>query len=46
MGTLMSDERLDQTLDGLAKRIASAVDRMPSHQQFLDDYCAAPAALT
>ena len=44
MGALMSDERLKQTLDGLARGIAGAVESMPAHQRFLDGYCA-PAAV-
>jgi tryptophan halogenase len=39
LGALMRDGRLKQTLDDLRARIGSTVREMPSHQQFLQDYC-------
>ena len=39
LGALMSDGRLKQSLEEVRAKIASAVEAMPSHQQFLDAYC-------
>jgi tryptophan halogenase len=40
VGALMSEGRLSRTLADLAHRVARDVEAMPSHQQYLDDYCA------
>lgn len=42
MGALMSDGRLKQTLEDLARTTASTVGAMPAHQAFLDRYCTGP----
>ena len=42
MGHLMTDEQLKTALGGLQAGIARAVSQMPSHQEFIDRYCAAP----
>jgi tryptophan halogenase len=39
MGRLMPPEQLRQALGDLKRNIARAVDRMPSHQAFVDSYC-------
>jgi len=44
MGELMQPEQLRKALNDLKSNIANAVARMPSHQSFLADYCAAPGA--
>jgi tryptophan halogenase len=44
MGRLMSSEQLRGALDALKGNIASAVARLPEHQQFLDSYCSAQKA--
>jgi len=44
MGRLMPPEQLRQALDSLKGNIARAVEGMPSHQAFLDRYCAAKSA--
>jgi tryptophan halogenase len=41
MGRLLSGERLRAALDSLKTSIAGAVSKMPSHKEFLEDYCAA-----
>lgn len=38
---LMSDNELGNFLSGLKKSVDDNVARMPSHQQFIDDYCKA-----
>lgn len=43
IGSLMRDGRLAQALDDARRQVAARVARMPSHQQFLDGYCARPA---
>lgn len=40
MGRLMNDEQLGMVLNGLRNKVASTVERMPSHQDFVDRYCA------
>ena len=42
LGALMSDGRLKQSLEEIHTRVAATVERMPTHQQFLERYC--PAA--
>jgi len=37
----MSDNELDQFLNGMEKTIAQAVDKLPGHQDFIDRYCKA-----
>jgi tryptophan 7-halogenase len=37
----LSDEDLKRLLDGIKTPIAQAVERMPSHQEFVDRYCKA-----
>ena len=44
MGALMTTDQLRDALAGLKTNIAGAVARMPRHQDFLDQYCASPAA--
>jgi tryptophan halogenase len=39
MGAIMSEGRLRQTLEDLRTRIVVAVEKMSTHQQFLDAYC-------
>jgi tryptophan 7-halogenase len=39
LGALMSDGRLKRTLEDIAVNVARRVDAMPSHQQFLEQYC-------
>jgi tryptophan halogenase len=43
MGALLGDERLRTALDTLKANIESAVSRMPTHKEFLLQYCAANA---
>jgi tryptophan halogenase len=38
MGALMPPEQLRRALDDLKGNIARAVTRMPSHQEFVDQY--------
>lgn len=38
-GRLMSEEQLRQALANLSGSIAKAVEKMPSHQEFIDRYC-------
>ena len=40
MGAMMDDAQLRQALADLKRNIDAAVDRLPSHQAFLDQYCA------
>ena len=44
LARLMPPGQLRQALDGLKSNIAGSVATMPSHQQFLDRYCPAPAS--
>ncbi|HEU4654574.1 MAG TPA: tryptophan halogenase family protein [Steroidobacteraceae bacterium] len=37
----LSDEQLKGLLDGIRNPIANAVERMPTHQEFIDRYCKA-----
>jgi hypothetical protein len=39
MGELMSEGRLKRELGDIARNISKTVGAMPSHQQFLDNYC-------
>jgi tryptophan 7-halogenase len=41
LGSLMSDGRLRNTLEDLRQDIARTVGAMPTHQEFLQSYCAA-----
>lgn len=41
MGRLMTRDQMQRALDGLKTSIAAAVAKMPSHQAFLEQYCAA-----
>ena len=43
MGRLMPPEQLRGALTDLKGNIARAVERMPSHQAFIDRYCPSPA---
>ncbi|MBB5518936.1 tryptophan halogenase family protein [Amphiplicatus metriothermophilus] len=40
MGRLLEGERLRRALDSLRRNIADAVAKLPSHQAFLESYCA------
>ena len=40
MARMLSDERLKTMLATLKGNIASAVEKMPTHKEFLDRYCA------
>ena len=42
-GRLMGNDALKKSLDELRSTIANNVQQMPTHQQFIDHYCAAPA---
>jgi tryptophan 7-halogenase len=42
MGRMLGPERLKRALDTLAASIAGAVDKMPTHREFLTAYCGAP----
>jgi tryptophan halogenase len=44
MAALMTADQLRDALAGIRSNIAGAVARMPRHQDFLDQYCASPAA--
>ncbi|KAA9130451.1 tryptophan 7-halogenase [Marinihelvus fidelis] len=44
MGALLGDQRLNRALGSLKANIAAAVDKMPTHQVFIDRYCRAPDA--
>ena len=39
MGALLGDQRLRKALESLKGNIASAVDKMPTHAEFLKTYC-------
>ena len=39
--TAMSDEELHKFLDGYRQAIDNAVDKLPSHEQFINQYCKA-----
>jgi tryptophan halogenase len=41
MARMLSDERLRVMLETLKSNIAAAVAKMPTHKEFLDQYCAA-----
>jgi tryptophan 7-halogenase len=43
VGQLMPPQRMEQSLAELKRNIAAAVERMPTHQEFVERYCA-PAA--
>lgn len=40
MARLLSDERLKAMLESLKGNIASAVEKMPTHKEFVEQYCA------
>lgn len=42
MGALLGEQRLRRALESLKSNIASAVDKMPGHRDFLKRYCPAP----
>ena len=44
VGRLMPPERMQQSLADLKSKIAAAVQRMPAHQDFIEQYCAPIAA--
>ncbi|WP_243455797.1 tryptophan halogenase family protein [Sphingosinicella sp. BN140058] len=44
VGELMGSERIQQSLADLKGKIAAAVQRMPTHQAFIDRYCAPASA--
>ena len=39
MGRLMSDDQIHMVLNGIRGNISKAVDRLPLHQVFVDQYC-------
>jgi tryptophan 7-halogenase len=39
MGRLLGKERLKTALESLKTNIAGAVEKMPTHKEFLDRYC-------
>ncbi len=39
----MGNEELRDFLEGIRDEVGNAVDRLPDHQRFIDDYCKAPA---
>ena len=39
IGSVMSDEELDQFLNNIKQSINKAVSHLPNHQQFIDQYC-------
>lgn len=41
MGRLMNDDQMRQALHGLKSSIADAVNKMPTHQEFINQYCPA-----
>lgn len=43
MARMMSDDQLRQALGGLKASIDKAVERLPKHQDFVDQYCKAEA---
>ncbi|WP_406828873.1 tryptophan halogenase family protein [Microbulbifer sp. ARAS458-1] len=46
MGRLMTEAQLRQALQSLRGNIRAAVDRLPGHQQFINQYCRAAAPET
>lgn len=44
MGRLMTREQMQRALDGLRTNIANAVAKMPSHREFIAQYCPADNA--
>lgn len=42
MGRLMTDDQLKTALNGLQANISRAVSQMPTHQDFINQYCPAP----
>lgn len=46
MGQLMTDDQLRMAVDGLRNNIARAVAKLPSHQDFIKQYCAIPVEET
>jgi hypothetical protein len=43
---MLSDERLRAMLDTLKSNIAATVENMPTHKDFLEQFCAAKDAST
>ena len=43
-GRLMPAEALRKSMDEIRNSIRTKVQQMPTHQQFIDHYCAAPSA--
>ena len=41
----LSDQDLSRLIENIRGTIKSAVDRMPTHQDFLDRYCKASGAI-
>ncbi|WP_371310572.1 tryptophan halogenase family protein [Hyphomonas sp.] len=39
MGRLMTDDQMDMVLNGIRNNINKALEKMPSHQDFVDQYC-------
>jgi tryptophan halogenase len=46
MPHMLSDERLRAMLDMLKSNIAATVENMPTHKDFLEQFCAAKDAST
>jgi len=44
MGRMMTDEQMDMVLNGIRGNIARTVERMPMHQDFVNQYCLADEA--
>jgi len=44
MGHMLSDEQMNMVLNGIRGNIARTVDRMPMHQDFVNQYCLADEA--
>ena len=44
MGRMMTDEQMDMVLNGIRGNIAKTVERMPTHQDFVNQYCLADEA--
>ncbi|OLF75267.1 tryptophan halogenase [Maricaulis sp. W15] len=44
MGRLMTYDQMRQALDAVKSNIAASVSKLPQHQDFLDQYCAAETA--
>ncbi len=40
LGRLMTEDQIKRALSGIRENINKAVSQMPSHQHFLDDFCA------